>query len=128
MTTSMDGDGLPEPFVATPFQEWSPAFSPDGRWPAYESDETGQFEVYVRPFPQGEPAYRVSTGGGRSPLWSPDGRQLFYRETLEDGTHSVMVADVRLDPVFTPTQPRTLFEGPFARAQPVRTYDVAPDG
>ena len=56
------------------------------------------------------------------------GRQLFYREPLEDGTYSVMVADVQSDPVFTRTQPRTLFEGPFNRTIPVRTCDIAPDG
>ncbi len=138
MTVSMDGEREPEPFLASSFNEGWPAFSPDGRWLAYASDETGEsdflnsttdeFEVYVRPFPQGEPAVRVSMDGGISPLWSPDGRQLFYRKELEDGTFSVMVADVETDPIFTGTRPRTLFEGPFGNSDAVRDYDVAPDG
>ena len=128
MTLSMDGESEPEPFVTSPFNEGYPAFSPDGRWLAYASDETGEFEVYVRPFPDGDPAYRISADGGSSPVWSPDGSQLYYRRRLDDGARSVMVVEVQTTPSFTRNQPRTLFEGPFGDTVPVRSWDVDPDG
>ena len=71
--------GDPEPFLVTPFEEGAPMFSPDGRWMAYVSDESGQTEVYVRPYPGPGPRFTVSTTGGREPLWSRDGSELFYR-------------------------------------------------
>ena len=130
MTLSMDGESEPEPFLVSSFVEWWPTFSPDGRWLAYASNDTGRFEVYVRPFPQGEPAYRVSINGGSAPLWSPDGKQLFYLSPLGDGTWGVMVADVQTDPTFIQSRPTTLFAGPFVNSgtDPVTSYDVAPDG
>jgi len=133
MTLSMDGESEPEPFLVSPFNEMYPAFSPDGRWVAYSSDETGRNEVYVRPFPDGEPVHRVSTAGGVAPLWSSDGTQLFYR-TGKGATLYVMVVDVETDPTFTRNQPRTLFEassagpGAFGSTTPTRSYDLAPDG
>ena len=137
-TVSMDGDGSPQPFVEDPFRTWWPAFSPDGRWLAYASDETGRPEVYVRPFPAGEPGYRISTAGGRSPVWSADGRQLFFRVVSERQVAEMMVVDVRTDAVFTRSQPRKLFEsaapraaglpGEFIRTVPSRAYDISPDG
>jgi Tol biopolymer transport system component len=79
--------GKPELFLRTPFDEREPAFSPDGRWIAYSSAESGQYDVYVRPFPGGAPSgsgkWQISTGGGRYPIWSSNGRELFY-ETLEN--------------------------------------------
>ena len=79
--------GKPELFLRTPFDETEPAFSPDGRWIAYASNESGRYEVYVRPFPGGAPSgsgkWQISTGGGFHPIWSRDGRELFY-ETLSD--------------------------------------------
>jgi len=133
MTLSMDGESEPEPFLVSPFNEMYPAFSPDGRWVAYSSDETGRGEVYVRPFPDGEPVHRVSTAGGVAPLWSSDGQNLFYRN-YESATQYVMVVDVKTDPTFTRNQPRTLFEaswggpGRFSATEIIRSYDLAPDG
>jgi Tol biopolymer transport system component len=79
--------GEPELFLRTPFTELDPAFSPDGRWIAYASNESGRYEVYVRPYPGGAPSgsvkWQISTGGGRFPIWSRDGRELFY-EALDD--------------------------------------------
>jgi Tol biopolymer transport system component len=79
--------GKPELFLRTPFNEVSPAFSPDGRWIAYTSVESGSNEVYVRPFPGGTPSgsgkWQISTGGGLHPVWSLNGRELFY-ETLDN--------------------------------------------
>jgi len=71
--------GEPKPFVNSVFDEQEPAFSPDGRWLAYESTESGNYEVYVRPFPGPGSKWQVSTGSGLYPKWSRDGKELFYR-------------------------------------------------
>jgi len=85
--------GKPELFLRTPFNELEPAFSPDGRWVAYTSNESGRFEVYVRPSPGGAPSgsgkWQISTAGGRFPIWSRDGRELFY----ETPDNRIMVSD-----------------------------------
>ena len=65
------------PFLSRPASEHSPAFSPDGRWLAYVSDESGRFEVYLQPYPTGE-RLAVSTAGGNGPVWRRDGKALFY--------------------------------------------------
>ena len=131
-TLPMDGDGVPEPFRETDFQEAWPAFSPDGRWLAYGSNETGRWEVYVRPFPDGAPAHRVSTAGGGAPLWSANGQKLFYRTLpLVEGRRfqELMVADVTTDGPFTRSEPRALFESQeFDGSSPLRAYDLSPDG
>jgi dipeptidyl aminopeptidase/acylaminoacyl peptidase len=75
----LEGDRKPEVFLKTPFGEVDPAFSPDGRWIAYDSNESGRTEVYVRPYPPGGGKWQVSDGGGAYPRWSRDGRKLFYR-------------------------------------------------
>jgi serine/threonine-protein kinase len=67
----------------TPFNEFNPAFSPDGRWLAYTSNESGTSEVYVRPFPGSGGRWQVSTGGGAFPVWSRDGRELLFRALLD---------------------------------------------
>jgi len=73
-------DSMPVPLVATRFAETAPALSPDGRWLAYTSNESGPSEVYVRPFPNvGEGRWQVSIGGGREPVWAHSGRELFYK-------------------------------------------------
>ncbi len=143
MTVSMDGESEPAAFRATSSSEVTPAFSPDGRWLAYASDEArgefsllqdldarGRFDVYVRPFPEGEPAYRISSNGGTEPLWSPDGTQLFYLREREDRTCNVMVVDVQTDATFSRNRPRTLFEGLVVDCALTYNsyYDVAPDG
>lgn len=74
------GGGTPVPFLRTDFIESQGQFSPDGRWIAYVSDESGQFEVYVRPFPPGASKRKVSSNGGREPRWRRDGMELFYLE------------------------------------------------
>jgi serine/threonine-protein kinase len=85
MLLPVDGDetsgwkfGKPEPFVNTPADETAPAFSPDGRWVAYQSNESGRAEVYVRPFPGPGGYWQVSTGGGRAPVWSSTQHELLY--------------------------------------------------
>ncbi len=86
MTMPIEGDeksgwkpGEPKPFVNSAFTEAEPAFSPDGRWLAYGSNESGSYEVYVRPFPGAGGKWQVSTGAGVYPKWSRNGKELFYR-------------------------------------------------
>ena len=81
--------GTPFPFLQTAFDERDPTFSPDGRWLAYRSDESGQNEVYVRPFPKGAGRWVVSTGGGTLPRWRGDGRELFYQVNQEIWTATI---------------------------------------
>jgi serine/threonine-protein kinase len=86
MTLSVEGDpksgwkvGEPRPFLSGPFIEQDAAFSPDGRWLAYASNETGKLEVYVQPFPGPGGRWQISAGGGSSPRWSRSSKELFYR-------------------------------------------------
>jgi serine/threonine-protein kinase len=86
--------------METPASEHSPALSPDGRWLAYGSDESGRFEVYVRPFPESGGRWQISTDGGTFPRWAPDGRSLFYRRQTRLMAVSVDLEQdtVRADP------------------------------
>ncbi len=117
-------DRTPSPFVATPADERGPMFSPDGRWIAYTSDESGQDEVYVQPYPGPGSKGMVSTAGGDEPVWSVDGRELFYRSGDQ-----MMAVSVETEPTFSVGTPQILFEGPYERgvySNP--SYDVSPDG
>ena len=79
MMLTLGKDRQIEPLVQTPFFERNGEVSPDGRWLAYESNESGQFEVFVRPFPDvNKGRWQVSTGGGTQPLWARNGQELFY--------------------------------------------------
>lgn len=106
----------------------NPELSPDGRWMAYGSTRSGQFEVYVTEYPSPRSHWQVSNGGGRHAAWSRDGRELFYRDF--DG--ALMVVPVRLSPTFAAGAPRRLFQNPSyrgaGRGLSDRTYDVTPDG
>ncbi len=100
-------DSAPQPLVATKFTEEAPAFSPDGRWLAYSSDESGEKEVYVVPFPNTSAAkWPISTRGGREPVWSHTGRELFYRD---DAGNMVAVA-VQTTPTFSRSRSTALFQ------------------
>jgi serine/threonine-protein kinase len=112
------------PFLKTKAYEGWPDYSPDGRWLAYASDESGRMEVWVRPFPGPGGRWQVSKEGGREPIWSKDGRQLFYREA-----DRVWAADVRTDGGFSAGKPRLLFEKTgFFLTNAVRNWDLYPDG
>jgi len=77
-TQEASGDGKPYLFLQTTFDEYRPVFSPDGRWIAYQSDESGSQEIYIRPFPGPRGKWQVSTNGGTRPRWRGDGKELFY--------------------------------------------------
>ena len=127
-TLLMDGESEPEPFLESESDWLYPDLSPDGKWIAYTSAETGRDEVYVRPFPAGAPVQRISSDGGEAPLWSRDGRQLFYRMfDKETDTEKFMVVDVVTEPAFARSAPRLLFEGAYDTTTPVRSYDISPD-
>jgi len=116
------GDGAP--FVVTAFNEGSPLFSPDGRWLAYGSNESGRDEIYVQPYPGPGVKWPISTEGGTEPRWSADGRELFYR--LGD---KMMVVEVQSEPAFTSGRPQLVFEVPYLRDQfATSNYDISPDG
>ncbi|HUJ50766.1 MAG TPA: DPP IV N-terminal domain-containing protein [Bryobacteraceae bacterium] len=117
--------GKPEVFLRTTADELAPMFSPDGRWIAYRSTESGSNEVYVRPFPAGSGGkWQISTGGGLYALWSNNGRELFY-ETADD---RIMVVDYTVNGgSFIPGKPRIWFDKQlFYMAR--SNLDLAPDG
>jgi len=120
------GDSAPVPIVASGFTELHPALSPDGRWLAYASNESGVNEVYVRPFPNtNDGRWQVSNGGGIEPRWSHDGRELFYL----DGTARLIAAQVRTNPTFAVAGLSPLFDASgFSLDLFHQAYDVAPDG
>jgi serine/threonine protein kinase/Tol biopolymer transport system component len=119
----MTGTRAARPVLTSRFNEVHPRFSPDGQWLAYASDESGQFEVYVRPFPGPGSKRLVSIGGGTEPRWRGDGREIFYR--VGD---AVMSAEVAVAPIIRTSNPRMLFKGPFRTAVNWQTWDVLPDG
>jgi serine/threonine protein kinase/Tol biopolymer transport system component len=117
-------DHRAEPFLRTPFAESSPRFSPDGRWLAYVSDESGRFEIYVRPYPGPGGKWQVSTEGGTEPVWNRNGRELFYRNG-----DKMMAADISTESGFAAGKPRMLFQGKYVPTPATSAnYDVSPDG
>jgi serine/threonine protein kinase len=116
-------DGKAEPLVTAPLGQHDGQWSPDGRWIAYTSEESGGEEVYVLPFPLTGERWRVSTSGGADPLWSGDGRELFYR-----AGGKVMAVDIRTSPRFSAGTPHGLFADSFALSPNFMTgYSVAAD-
>ncbi len=121
---SLDEEGEPLDFLINPESENQPAFSPDGRWIAYTSDESGTMEIYVREFPGGGGKIKVSAEGGWAPLWSPDSTEIFY---INEGR--MMAVKIDADTEIKIGNPRLLFEGAFSRSHDIGlTYDVSPDG
>jgi Tol biopolymer transport system component len=121
----LEGERKAQPFLRTPSNENGATFSPDGRWLAYQSDESGQYEIYVRPFPGPGGKWQISTEGGTEPVWARNGRELFYRSG-----NKMMIAAIETGPMFVAAKPQRLFEGNYAtgsfRFDP--NYDVTADG
>ena len=125
---SLDGDLTPEPFLATPFSERGVSFSPDARWVAYVSDESGRDEVYVRPYPGPGGQVIISTDGGEEVVWGSDGSELFYRNGDQ-----VMVVKVNTGQTFSAEAPAQLFAAPYALDNAAGgagnpNYDISPGG
>jgi serine/threonine-protein kinase len=119
-------DRKAQPFLRTPFTEGAANFSPDGRWLAYISDESGRPETYVQPYPGPGGKWQISTEGGTEPVWSRNGRELFYRSG-----NKMMAVETTTQSGFSAGKPRMLFEGQYLTSvfpQPGVAYDVSPDG
>jgi serine/threonine-protein kinase len=117
---SLKGERTPKLLLQEEYSEVLPQISPDGRWLAYMSNESGQYEVFIRPFPDVDSGgrWQVSTDGGFDQLWAPDGHELFY--VIPDGT---MAVSVETEPTFKLGTPRTLpITGPYI------DWDISPDG
>jgi len=119
------GDTVPVELIATPAEEIAPTLSPDGRWLAYTSDESGRREVYVRPFPDvSDTKFQVSTSGGSEPLWAHSGRELFYRTS----DNNLIAVQVVRDPAFSLGAQRPLFSVErYGTDVFHRNYDVTRD-
>jgi hypothetical protein len=114
-----------EMLIQTTFNEENAEISPDGNWLAYQSNESGQDQIYVRPFPKIDGGrWQISTAGGSRPLWARSGRELFYL----DGNRVLMAVPVRTTPSFSAGNPSKVFDTRYAVPQTGRTYDVSPDG
>jgi Tol biopolymer transport system component len=128
----LNGKGDVVAFRSTPANEGAGRFSPDGKWMAYVSDESGRAEVYLAPYPGPSPKVQVSEGGGARPVWSPTGGKLYFRRVSAEGDHvavssagALMVVDLEKPEAFqSPPPPRVLFE----TAEQITDFDVAPDG
>jgi serine/threonine-protein kinase len=120
------GDRKPQAFVQTRFNQQQARFSRDGNWVAYTSDESGRWEVYVQPFPGPGGKWQISRDGGGWPVWSRDGRELFFISS-----NQLMSVEVTTRPSFSASVPRVVADAPpslmptFASSS---VYDVSPDG
>jgi serine/threonine-protein kinase len=120
---NLAGDTAAHGIATTPFTEWAPRVSPDGRWIAYVSDESGTYEVYVRPFPGPGAVHPVSVGGGDTPVWSRDGRKIFFSHG-----NQFIAASVTMSPTFSVTARAVLFGGNYLASAGHASFDVSPDG
>ncbi len=116
-------DRTPIPNVIGPALEQMPRLSPDGKWLAYQSNETGMFEVYVQPFPAGGPSVKASDGGGNEPMWGRSGRTLYYRTS--DGVFSVTVTT---GAAFSIGERKLVLPGAYLTDPSHQNYDVSLDG
>ena len=116
-------DHKAEPFLRTPANEGAPQFSPDGRWLAYVSDESGRREIYVQPYPGPGGKWQISTEGGAEPIWGRNG-EIFYRSG-----NKMVAVETTTQPTFSAGKPKVLFEGAYVPTRlAAATYDVSADG
>ena len=118
----LEGDHRPQPFLQTASNESEARFSPDGRWIAYISNESGRNEVYVQAYPGHAGKLQISSDGGEEPVWSHDGRELFYRNTTK-----MMAAEIVTGPALKASKPRLLFDGRYENLSWEPNYDVSAD-
>jgi serine/threonine-protein kinase len=117
--------GKIQPLVKTLFDEQRPYLSPDGNWLAYQSNESGENQIYVQPFPQVSGGrWQVSPAGGTEPAWSRNGHELFYI----DGSGALVAVPVQTKPTFAAGNPHKLFDAPYVGVSGTRRYDVTADG
>jgi len=123
----LEGDKKPVPYLQTEFAEVMGQFSPDGRWGAYASNESGRSEIYVQPYPTDGGKWQVSTDGGIQPRWREDGKELFSLT----GDDRVMAAEIEAGKTFQPGVPQMLFRAPAVNTLLPETmvhFDVSRDG
>jgi serine/threonine-protein kinase len=111
-----------QPYIRRNINQREAVWSPCGKWVAYSSDESGRWEIYVEPYPGPGPKISVSTEGGQQPVWSRDGKELYYRNG-----NKMMAATLETGPQFKVTGNIKLFEGRYLSLPSVINYDVAPD-
>ena len=119
----LEEGGELQPFVRTPFNEVEPEFSPDGRWVAYASNESGRFEIFVQAYPGPGGKTLISPDGGSEPRWAKDGRELVYRNGRQ-----MIAVEIEGGEELTAGVPTALFEGDFLADEASRDYDVTADG
>ncbi len=118
------GDAKPIPVARTPFNEFWPWFSPDGRFIVYQSNESGRMEIYVQTFPNASGKWQVSTAGGGDPSWRSDGKEIFYRTADQ----KVMAVDVQAGETFQAGIPRPLFSARVLSGAFRNRYVASADG
>ncbi len=120
-----EGEGKPQPFLVTEFNERHAMFSPDGRWIAFTSDRSGQDEIYLKAYPGPGGIVPISSDGGTQPVWARSGKELFYRTG-----DKMMAVSLRTEPTFEAQTPTVLFEGAYSygRSDVTPQYDVSRDG
>jgi serine/threonine-protein kinase len=125
------GDRKTRAVIHTAANEMNPEFSPDGRWLAYVSNESGRHEVYVQPYPGPGERHLISTRGGEQPAWNANGRELFYVQSggyAPGGPTTLMSVRIGTTPTFQAGTPEPIFENANLATGWGRSYDVAPDG
>jgi Tol biopolymer transport system component len=125
LVLSMEEERRVQNLLRTPYIEVNAEISPDGTWFAYQSNESGELEIYIKPFsnPESE-RWKVSTNGGVQPLWNRNGQELYYIE----GTNRMMAVSVQTQPNLEVQRPTLLFEQQFSLGPTGRTYDLSADG
>ena len=114
-----------KPLLTSAFTEWEPSFSPDGNWLAYDSNETGDYEIYVRPFPGSGGKWQISTAGGHYPKWSRTKKELFYRTA---DSKIMVVPYIVSGESFSPGKPQLWSPGQFTERLGEVNFDLHPDG
>jgi hypothetical protein len=123
--TPIAGERKPQPFLQTKFNEMQARFSPDSRWIAYQSEESGRYEVYVQPFPGPGGKWQISTNGGTMPVWAQNGRELFYMRSGK-----LMSVGITSQPTFSASTPQIVADYPPLLMGRLSNgaYDVSADG